>query len=897
MKKLISFILAAMLIFSVLPVGAATFTDSNADNSEEKIGLMTKLGILDADDVFSYNKGFEISRAAFLRIANRITKTSDLTAGTLPYWDVDDSNEYYKDIEAAYSFGLIDGGVGDSFRPYDIITYSEGAKIAAVMLGYKNYANLNGGYPFGYLTAAQSAGFALSGVGGGDKLSYPQAVTLLFNALTASMLEQSSYGDRIEFTSDNKNTILEKNFDIEVATGVVEATDVTSLEYGKSYSKNALIIGGVSYSCDDPEPYRGLLGYRVNCYYNNTDDFNDIVFAAKYRNKVQTVEADEIASISPSKVEYYDDNSTKKQTVDLNSSVTYVYNGKSIDYSTQYSTGLITEDDCGYIEFIDNDADGNYDVASIVKYVDFVAESVNKDDEIIYGKYNKGDSLLLDSTVKYSIYDLRGKSYTLSDIAKGTSLMAARSMDKKYVRLLYCDDIIEGRISSVNDTDEITINAKDYKISPEYLQNGSKLSAGTEGIFYLNAYGRIVNYEAAAMGGGVFGLLMKVERETPMSENVGISVMSPDEDEQLTFALENSVEIDAYQQKGADKILKALNPNGKTMILEVVRYWTNDNGKVYKIDTPTVSEKESADNTLIKRWTMSDSALGWKKSGRIGSKFYINTESGTLYGLGDTVESSSDVTVYAPGTLDDDASCAADIYSVGTDTVKVNVMVMKRAALEGDGGSGNKIPNSSYFCVFESYKHKLNDDGETIGVITYYDGAAKVDAYVAAEDEGKIPDLLKLKCGDAFFIKKDKKNYVKAHMNQANGYTNLYRFYDYENDEYLYDSSYNTGQWQMSTGIVYDLDDVYARVGSKGLNYDSMTYEEKDRQLTTYQIFYAYNGGGVYEVLRDGTLSVQTPSASTVNDYSTAGENADRLIAQREYGHDRRNCYFRHSGR
>lgn len=112
MKKLISFILAAMLIFSVLPVGAATFTDSNADNSEEKIGLMTKLGIIDADDVFSYNKGFEISRAAFLRIANRITKTSDLTAGTLPYWDVDESNEYYKDIEAAYSFGLIDGGVG-----------------------------------------------------------------------------------------------------------------------------------------------------------------------------------------------------------------------------------------------------------------------------------------------------------------------------------------------------------------------------------------------------------------------------------------------------------------------------------------------------------------------------------------------------------------------------------------------------------------------------------------------------------------------------------------------------------------------------------------------------------------------------------------------------------------
>ena len=94
---------------------------------------------------------------------------------------------------------------------------------------------------------------------------------------------------------------------------------------------------------------------------------------------------------------------------------------------------------------------------------------------------------------------------------------------------------------------------------------------------------------------------------------------------------------------------------------------------------------------------------------------------------------------------------------------------------------------------------------------------------------------------------------------------------------------------------MYDLEDTYARVGEKGIDYNSMTFREKDTQLTTYLIYYAYNGGGIYEVLKDGTLKVTVPSADTVQPYSSVGDSADRIIAQREYGHDRRNCYFRHN--
>ena len=76
------------------------------------------------------------------------------------------------------------------------------------MLGYKAFSAVNGGYPLGYAAAAKTAGVSMSGVGGEQKLTYKQAARLLFDSLTAAMLEQSAYGDTVPYTTDKNNTIL-----------------------------------------------------------------------------------------------------------------------------------------------------------------------------------------------------------------------------------------------------------------------------------------------------------------------------------------------------------------------------------------------------------------------------------------------------------------------------------------------------------------------------------------------------------------------------------------------------------------------------------------------------------------------------------------------------------------
>ena len=208
---------------------------------------------------------------------------------------------------------------------------------------------------------------------------------------------------------------------------------------------------------------------------------------AKSRNKTLTVDADEITGVSKSTISYCDENTDRESKIEVSHFASYIYNGMAIDYSAQYSDSLIGDIDSGSVEFVDNDSNGTYDVIIITSYEDYVVKSVNKTDNEVYGEYNGGTPLKLDEDVKWQIADQSGKAYTLNDISKGASLMAAKSFDGSYVNVIYSDDIIEGRAASMKGDNKVKINDKEYKISKRYLESGTKINVGTTGVFYLNA--------------------------------------------------------------------------------------------------------------------------------------------------------------------------------------------------------------------------------------------------------------------------------------------------------------------------------------------------------------------------------------------------------------------------
>ncbi len=54
-------------------------------------------------------------------------------AAHLPFTDVPEGAWYYPDVENAYETGLINGKSADTFCPNDDLTYAEAAKLAAAM--------------------------------------------------------------------------------------------------------------------------------------------------------------------------------------------------------------------------------------------------------------------------------------------------------------------------------------------------------------------------------------------------------------------------------------------------------------------------------------------------------------------------------------------------------------------------------------------------------------------------------------------------------------------------------------------------------------------------------------------------------------------------------------------
>ena len=63
-------------------------------------------------------------------------------------------------------------------------------------LGFKPYANDNGGYPTGYLVAAQQYGVLDGVIGGGDgtQATRGQVAQMAYNALDTPIMDRLTYG-------------------------------------------------------------------------------------------------------------------------------------------------------------------------------------------------------------------------------------------------------------------------------------------------------------------------------------------------------------------------------------------------------------------------------------------------------------------------------------------------------------------------------------------------------------------------------------------------------------------------------------------------------------------------------------------------------------------------------
>ncbi|MDP4133902.1 MAG: S-layer homology domain-containing protein, partial [Bacillota bacterium] len=321
LKKVLALVVAYAMFFTMSSFSSYAFSDVKEDASYlEAVTMLTKLGIINGYEDGTFLPDNTITRAEVAKVLVCALGNADQAAGMTgnnTFTDVPSTHWAAGYINYCASFGIINGVGNGKFDPDSPVTYEQIAKMIVAMLGYTPVANVKGGYPTGYLYVANSMVKITKGATGetGQPAKRWVVARLVFNALDAPIMEQSSWkASDPDFTQGDK-TLLKDYLEVTKVEGVVTNTfyqdttlddkdnkdidiKVSSIDGYTSDSK--LEDEGYNYSTGIDDTYtvdakttgaEEYLGYTVVAYVSNFDEGDDeLVAIAPKSNKNSTLE-------------------------------------------------------------------------------------------------------------------------------------------------------------------------------------------------------------------------------------------------------------------------------------------------------------------------------------------------------------------------------------------------------------------------------------------------------------------------------------------------------------------------------------------------------------------------------------------------------------------------------
>ena len=114
-----------------------------------------------------------------------------------------------KEITFAHENALVEGTSETTFEPDKNVSVQEFAKMLITLLGYKEMAEQQGGFPHGYMMTGSRLGlFAGLYLEGPDDVSRKTVAAMLVNSLDVPLMKQSGFGANTEYiVMDGKNGV------------------------------------------------------------------------------------------------------------------------------------------------------------------------------------------------------------------------------------------------------------------------------------------------------------------------------------------------------------------------------------------------------------------------------------------------------------------------------------------------------------------------------------------------------------------------------------------------------------------------------------------------------------------------------------------------------------------
>lgn len=767
LKKVIASVCVLAMVLSTVAFGA-TYTDVAEESAYyEAVETLNKLDIITGYEDGTFKPEDGVTRAEMAALIARIQGYGDTAKGSANtgFTDVPASHWASGYIANAAGMGIINGYGDGTFGPDDPVLYEQAVKMVMATLGYTPFAEKNGGYPTGYLAAAQrySVSLAVANAVVGQDANRGTVAQLLVNALDTPLMIQNAWNTNgeVEYIiadgtgTRTYRTLMSENLGYVKIRGIVTENSITALSSAKSIdtTKDAEVVINVrdSYKTTNKD-YAGIdsndsltwanktilangtdvedyLGQSVIGYIKKlaTDKYEMVSVAVDTnRNDVLTINLADYDSISGNIINYYKDgaNDTTEARVEA-TTIPVVFNGTG-NYTAANIAGIVGSSPVkfgGEIVLVDNDTDKGYDVAFINMAATAVVKKVTSNGISLYNPAKIGGSgnttrtlyVYPDDETKVFTVTKDGAEIDYTELNEWDvlSVYAASATSNVMTAEVISSEVV-GTITStkVSKTSNFTISGKDYafKVGENWYDVASGayqegLEVGAGGKFYIDQFGKIAAFiEDAALAGGSagnYGYVLAVAAEEKSFGSAG------NVDVKVQMLTADGVEV--LTIKNNAKFNEATSTSTQLDITNWVWVDGNSDNKV------TANEvKSSATGSL------GDTKLGTLDSGTVEGKVvkYTKDSNGYLSSitLADYTKSGNAEFATVNGSAQTNQEFDADTFKLGGIYITDDAMVFVVDTDEANCKivSAADLGDKDKYTVNASYQTKSSDDADLV---------------------------------------------------------------------------------------------------------------------------------------------------------------------------------------
>lgn len=711
MKKFLAIILCICLLTS----SAAVLSFAESENAPEGAEFLQYLKIMEfgkTENFWSEN----ITRASFSQAVYNIVKSADKAKSNNAYYtDVEESDKFFAAVSFLVETGVLTVNDSKKFNPDEYITYDEAVKMLVTLAGYAPYAMSKGGYPTGYIMAAQNLKIT-DGITLGGYVDNAAAVKLIYNTLTVKMYDVDFIKNgTINYTFSDTETVLERYFDIYLTEGVVTKQNMTDISSEKGDISSIIAIDGYEYT--DRTENQNFLGYDVKAYILKNGSGRESVVFMELSEQNQTLEiaADDLIDVSINKITYADKNGNEK-TAKLKNAA-FVKNGTLL--SSDISKKAFIEK--GNLKLISNDGSA-YSTVIITEYQVICAGLIDFGAKKVYDKYQPSECVELNRE-KYDNVSIKinGGEANFASIEEGDVLTVVCSEDKNSVTAYISTNKITGVLESVSGDDKVYIDGKEYTLDKK-LAKRFNINLMDTADFILDETGEIAEVKNAKNAKYKTGYVYEFNIGENKKQSPVLSIFTVDgKYEKLKCADKFSVN-DGEKTSKSDDLLKALcKADDKNALKpQLIRYALNGSGEISAVNTAnfasSMSESKYIDKTLDEGKYKFFSAIVYPKTPISAETVYMKVPSDEL--IEDGITDSRYFKIVDKKTIKTDRSYVFEAYKLNNNTPYTDVLVYKC-------GVGTEFDSyDPYAMVRRVYKSVDGYGGETYALEVFEKGRA-----------------------------------------------------------------------------------------------------------------------------------------------------------------------------